>query len=288
MSDAAHVLDRAYSLGVGRSAFSVRWFSSMRIDIVTLFPEICRAPLSESIMKRAQENRIVELHIHNLRDWTTDKHHVVDDAPFGGGQGMVMKPEPIFAAVEALKKMPNAQRSTPNAEHSAIGNRRSKILLMSPAGRRFDQEMARQLSQEPHLIIISGHYEGVDHRVIEHLIDLEISIGDYVLTNGAIAAVVLVDSIVRLLPGALGHEQSAADDSFSDGLLEAPQYTRPADFRGWKVPEILLSGNHAEIAKWRKEQAIKRTRANRPDLLNKLECHPERSEAKSKDPAKLA
>jgi tRNA (guanine37-N1)-methyltransferase len=225
----------------------------MRIDIVTLFPEICRAPLSESIMKRAQENRIVELHIHNLRDWTTDKHHVVDDAPFGGGQGMVMKPEPIFAAVEDLK--------------SQIVDRKSQILLMSPAGRRFDQQMARQLSQEPHLIIISGHYEGVDHRVIEHLIDLEISIGDYVLTNGAIAAVVLVDSIVRLLPGALGHEQSADDDSFSNGLLEAPQYTRPADFRGWKVPEVLLSGNHAEIAKWRKEQAIKRTRENRPDLF---------------------
>jgi tRNA (guanine37-N1)-methyltransferase len=225
----------------------------MRIDIVTLFPEICRAPLSESIMKRAQENRIVELHIHNLRDWTTDKHHVVDDAPFGGGQGMVMKPEPIFAAMEDLK--------------SQIANPKPQILLMSPAGRRFDQQMARQLSQESHLIIISGHYEGVDHRVVEHLIDLEISIGDYVLTNGAIAAVVLVDSIVRLLPGTLGHEQSAADDSFGNGLLEAPQYTRPADFRGWKVPEVLLSGNHAEIAKWRKEQAIKRTRENRPDLF---------------------
>ena len=225
----------------------------MRIDIVTLFPEICRAPLSESIMKRAQEKRIVDLHIHKLRDWATDKHHVVDDAPFGGGQGMVMKPEPIFAAVEDLK--------------SQIANRKSQILLMSPAGRRFDQEMAQQLSQESHLIIISGHYEGVDHRVIEHLIDLEISIGDYVLTNGAIAAVVLVDSVVRLLPGALGHEQSAADDSFSNGLLEAPQYTRPADFRAWKVPEVLLSGNHAEIAKWREEQATTRTRANRPDLF---------------------
>jgi tRNA (guanine37-N1)-methyltransferase len=241
----------------------------MRIDIVTLFPEICRAPLSESMMKRAQENRIVELHIHNLRDWTTDKHHVVDDAPFGGGQGMVMKPEPIFAAVEALRKTPNIERPTSNAEHSAISNRKSKILFMSPAGHRLDQQMAQQLSQESHLIIISGHYEGVDHRVIEHLVDLEISIGDYVLTNGAIAAAVLVDSIVRLLPGTLGHEQSAADDSFSDGLLEAPQYTRPADFRGWKVPEVLLSGNHAEIATWRKEQAIKRTRENRPDLLGR-------------------
>ena len=166
---------------------------------------------------------------------------------------MVMKPEPIFAAVEDLK--------------SQIANRKSKIVLMSPAGSRFDQEMAQQLSQETHLIIISGHYEGVDHRVIEHLIDLEISIGDYVLTNGAIAAVVLVDSVVRLLPGTLGHERSAADDSFSNGLLEAPQYTRPADFRAWKVPEVLLSGNHAEIAKWRKEQATKRTRVNRPDLF---------------------
>jgi tRNA (guanine37-N1)-methyltransferase len=239
----------------------------MRIDIVTLFPEICRAPLSESIMKRAQENRIIDLRIHNLRDWATDKHHVVDDAPFGGGQGMVMKPEPIFAAVEALRKTPNTELPTSNAEHWAVSNRQSRILLMSPAGRRLDHQMAQQLSQESHLIIISGHYEGVDHRVIEHLIDLEISIGDYVLTNGGIAAVVLVDSIVRLLPGSLGHEQSAADDSFSNGFLEAPQYTRPADFRAWKVPEVLLSGNHAEIAKWRKEQAIKRTRENRPDLL---------------------
>ena len=229
----------------------VRRVFPMRIEIVTLFPEICRAPLSESMMKRAQEKGILELHIRNLRDWTTDKHHVVDDAPFGGGQGMVMKPEPIFAAVEDLR----------------VENRKSKIVLMSPAGRRLDQELAKRLSQEPRLIIVSGHYEGVDHRIIEHLIDLEISIGDYVLTNGAIAAVVLVDAIVRLLPGALGHEQSAADDSFSEGVLEAPQYTRPAEFRDWKVPEVLLSGNHADIARWRKEQAVKRTRENRPDLL---------------------
>ena len=245
----------------------------MRIDIVTLFPEICRAPLSESMMKRAQEKRIVELHIHNLRDWTGDKHHVVDDAPFGGGQGMVMKPEPIFAAVEDLsderQKTLNAQHSTPNIQRSKIENRKSKIILMSPAGRRFDQSVATQLSEESHLIIICGHYEGVDHRVIEHLIDVEVSIGDYVLTNGAIAAVVLVDAIVRLLPGTLGHEQSAADDSFSSSLLEAPQYTRPAEFRGWKVPDVLLSGNHAEIVDWRKEQALKRTRKNRPDLLGR-------------------
>ena len=227
----------------------------MKIDILTLFPEICRAPLSESMMKRAQEKKIVDLRIHNLRDWTTDKHHIVDDAPFGGGQGMVMKPEPIFKAVEALKTNPKSQ--TPNP----------KIILMSPAGKRLDQKLATKLAKESHLIIICGHYEGVDHRVIEHLVDLEISIGDYVLTNGAIAAVVLVDSVVRLLPGALGDEQSAADDSFSIGSLESPQYTRPSEFRGWKVPEVLLSGNHAEIAKWRKEQALKRTRQNRPDLL---------------------
>ena len=233
----------------------------MKIDIVTLFPEICRAPLSESIMKRARENGIVDLCVHNLRDWTQDKHHIVDDAPFGGGQGMVMKPEPIFAAVEELRRQ--------IAEESKIEDRKSKIVLMSPAGRCFDQQMAAQLSRESHLIIICGHYEGVDHRVIEHLVDLEISIGDYVLTNGAIAAVVLVDAIARLLPGALGHERSAADDSFSGGLLEAPQYTRPAEFRGWKVPEVLLSGNHAEIEKWRKERAIKRTSQNRPDLLGR-------------------
>src|SRR5580765_7910070 len=192
----------------------------MKIDIVTLFPEICRAPLSESMMKRAQENKIVDLRIHNLRDWATDKHHIVDDAPFGGGQGMVMKPEPIFAAVEELK------------------NAKSKTVLMSPAGKRLDQTVASELSQQSHLIIICGHYEGVDHRVIEHLVDLEISIGDYVLTNGAIAAAVLVDAVIRLLPGVLGDDQSATDDSFSIGWLESPQYTRPAEFRSWKVPDV--------------------------------------------------
>jgi tRNA (guanine37-N1)-methyltransferase len=233
----------------------------MKIDIVTLFPEICRAPLNESIMKRAQEKGIVELHIHNLRDWTTDKHHVVDDAPFGGGQGMVMKPEPIFAAVEDLRN----RLSALNPQLS------TKVLLMSPAGRRLDQRLATDLSNESHLVVICGHYEGVDHRVIEHLVDLEVSIGDYVLTNGAIAAVVLVDAIVRLLPGALGHEQSAADDSFSGGLLEAPQYTRPAEFRDWKVPDVLVSGNHAEIAAWRKQEALRRTRENRPDLLGRID-----------------
>jgi tRNA (guanine37-N1)-methyltransferase len=229
----------------------------MRIDIITLFPEICRAPLNESMMKRAQENGALELRIHNLRDWTSDKHHVVDDAPFGGGQGMVMKPEPIFAAVEELRN-----------QTSTVKHQTSRVILMSPTGRRFDQRMAEQFSHESHLIIVSGHYEGIDHRVVEHLIDEEISIGDYVLTNGAIAAVVLVDAVVRLIPGVLGGEQSACDDSFGEGLLEAPHYTRPAEFRGWKVPDVLLSGNHAEIAKWRKDQATKRTKENRPDLLD--------------------
>ncbi len=201
------------------------------------------------MMKRAQENGIVHLRIHDLRDWTTDKHHVVDDAPFGGGPGMVMKPEPIFAAVESLR------------------NEKSTVVLMTPQGERFTQTAAAKFTGSEHLVVICGHYEGIDHRVIEHLVDAEISIGDYVLTNGAIAAVVLVDATVRLLPGVLGDEQSAAEDSFSAGLLEAPQYTRPAEFRGWKVPEILLSGNHAEIAAWRKKEALRRTRENRPDLL---------------------
>jgi tRNA (guanine37-N1)-methyltransferase len=222
----------------------------MTIDILTLFPEVCCAPLNESMMKRAQKSGALELRIHNLRDWTTDKHHVVDDSPFGGGQGMVMKPEPIFAAVESLR-----------TENSCV-------VLMSPQGRRFTQAVASEFSARQHLIIICGHYEGIDHRVIEHLVDAEISIGDYVLTNGAIAAVIFVDAVVRLLPGVLGHDQSAADDSFSGGLLEGPQYTRPSEFRGWKVPDVLLSGNHAAIAAWRKKQALQRTREDRPDLLS--------------------
>jgi tRNA (guanine37-N1)-methyltransferase len=205
------------------------------------------------MMKRAQESGLLQLHIHNLRQWTTDKHHVVDDAPFGGGQGMVMKPEPIFAAVESLR------------------NSNSFVVLMTPQGRKLTQTLAVECAARPHLIIICGHYEGVDQRVHEHLVDAEISIGDYVLTNGAIAAVVLTDAVVRLLPGVLGHEQSAADDSFSSGLLEGPHYTRPAEFRGWKVPDVLLSGNHGEIAAWRKRQAAEKTRDRRPDLLGETE-----------------
>ena len=201
------------------------------------------------MMKRAQDSGALDLRISNLRDWTSDKHHVVDDAPFGGGQGMVMKPEPVFAAVEALQ------------------TNESITVLMTPQGKRFDQELASAMSREKHLIVICGHYEGVDHRAVEHLVNHEVSIGDYVLTNGAIAAIVFVDAIVRLIPGVLGDAQSGLDDSFRDGLLEAPQYTRPANFRGWKVPDVLLSGNHAEITKWRREQARVRTKANRPDLF---------------------
>jgi tRNA (guanine37-N1)-methyltransferase len=223
----------------------------MRIDIVTLFPEIALAPLSESIIQRARKAGLVEIAAHNLRDWTTDKHHKADDTLCGGGQGMLLKPEPIFAAIEQLR--------TPE----------SKVVLMTPQGKVFKQALARELSAESHLILLCGHYEGVDHRVIEQLVDLELSIGDYVLTNGAIAAAVVTDAIVRLLPGALGNEQSSVEESFSDpNLLEAPAYTRPIDFRGLVVPEILLSGHHGNIAKWRHEKALERTRVNRPDLLN--------------------
>jgi tRNA (guanine37-N1)-methyltransferase len=221
----------------------------MKVDIVTLFPEICRAPLSESMMKRAQECGALELQIHDLREWTADKHRTVDDAPFGGGPGMVMKAEPIFAAIDQLR------------------TEASKVILMSPSGTRFSQKSARDLARETHLIILCGHYEGVDQRVIDHLVDLELSIGDYVLTNGALAAAVVVDATVRLLEGVLGDDQSAVSDSFSDNLLEGPQYTRPAQFREWKVPDILLSGNHAEIAAWRKAEGLKKTKRNRPDLL---------------------
>ena len=203
------------------------------------------------MMGRAQQTGALELQVHNLRDWTNDRHQTVDDAPFGGGPGMVMKPEPIFAAVESLRRAESA------------------VVLMTPQGRSFHQALAVEYAARAHLIVLCGHYEGIDHRVVEHLVDDEISIGDYVLTNGAIAAVVFVDAIVRLLSGVLGHEQSASEDSFRSGLLEAPQYTRPAEFHGWKVPDVLLSGNHAEIAAWRKREAARRTREKRPDLLGR-------------------
>lgn len=208
------------------------------------------APLGESMMKRARESGLVEIEAYNLRDWATGKHRKTDDYLCGGGQGMLLKPEPIFAAIEDLR--------TPE----------SKVILMTPQGRVFKQELAREMSGWSDLIFLCGHYEGVDHRVIEELVDLELSIGDYVLTNGAIAAAVVTDAIVRLLPGALGDDRSAQDESFSDpSLLEAPAYTKPVEFRGLKVPDILLSGNHARIDEWKQEMAEERTKQNRPDLL---------------------
>ena len=222
----------------------------MLIDILTLFPAIATAPLAESMMKRAQEAGLATIRAHNLRDWTTDKHRTTDDMPYGGGPGMVLKCEPIFAAIEELR----------TAE--------SRVLYMSPAGRRFDQRAALEFSKLPHLILLCGHYEGVDERVIGQLVDEEISIGDYVLTNGALAAAVFTDAVVRLIPGVLGDDQSAADDTFATGLLEFPQYTRPVEFRGARVPEILLSGHHGEIAKWRRAQALEKTQRIRPDLLS--------------------
>lgn len=223
----------------------------MKIDILTLFPEIALAPLSESIIKRAQAAGIVEIQAHQLRDWATDKHHKTDDTLCGGGQGMLLKPEPLFAAIEALREPDTL------------------VVLMTPQGKVFKQAIARELAQHSHLLFVCGHYEGVDHRVIEQCIDLELSIGDYVLTNGAIAAAVVSDAIIRLLPGALGDERSSIEESFADEKwLEAPAYTKPAEFRGLKVPEVLLSGNHKNIAAWQNEQALKRTKENRPDLLD--------------------
>ncbi len=222
----------------------------MRIDIVTLFPEVALAPLSDSIIQRARAAGIVEVAGHQLRDWSEDKHRRVDDSLCGGGQGMLLKPEPLFAAVEALR------------------GPRTKVILMTPQGRPFKQAVARELAAEEHLLILCGHYEGVDHRVIEALVDEEISIGDYILTNGALAAAVVCDAVIRLLPGALGDERSSAEESFSDPcLLEAPAYTRPIEFRGMKVPEVLISGNHAKIQAWKHENALARTQENRPDLL---------------------
>ncbi|HQW29128.1 MAG TPA: tRNA (guanosine(37)-N1)-methyltransferase TrmD [Verrucomicrobiales bacterium] len=223
----------------------------MRIDIVTIFPEIARGPLSSSIMGRAVDAGRVEIRFHDLRDYTTDKHRQVDDMPYGGGPGMVMKPEPFFAAVAALR------------------TERAKVIFLTPQGQPFRQAKAVELSTCEHLIFLCGHYEGVDHRVIEALVDEEISIGDYVLTNGTLAAAVVVDAIVRLIPGVLGDERSAEVESFSgDGKrLEAPHYTRPADFAGMIVPEVLLSGNHAAIAAWREVRREERTLANRPDLM---------------------
>jgi tRNA (guanine37-N1)-methyltransferase len=221
----------------------------MKIDVLTLFPAMFAGPLDESIVQRARTNGVLDLKIHNLRDYTHDRHKTVDDRPFGGGPGMLLKPEPIFEAVENL------------------GREQTRVILLSPSGRKFNQAIARELSQQEHLLLICGSYEGFDERIREHLADDELSIGDYVLTNGALPAMVIIDTVTRLLPGVLGDDESSHEESFSHELLEYPHYTRPAEFRGMKVPEILMSGNHAEIAKWRAEQAKLRTQARRPDLL---------------------
>jgi tRNA (guanine37-N1)-methyltransferase len=222
----------------------------MNFDIHTLFPEMFYGPLGQSILARAEASGLIQIHLYNPRDTTTDRHHVVDDYPYGGGAGMVMKPEPIFASVES-------------------DFQGGPIILMSPQGRRFTQEVARELASQPRLTLVCGHYEGVDERVREHLVTDEISIGDYVLTGGELAAMVIVDAVSRLLPGVLA-PGSTTEESYSEGLLEYPHYTRPVEFRGWRVPDILLSGNHAGISRWRRKEALRRTRKLRPDLLLKL------------------
>lgn len=223
----------------------------MRIDILTVVPELLASPLNESILKRAQKNGLAEIHVHNLRDYTTDKHRQVDDYPFGGEAGMVMKPEPIFRCITELQ----SQRHY------------DEVIYTSPDGVTYNQHEANRLSTLGNIIILCGHYKGVDYRVREHLITCEISIGDYVLTGGELAAAIIADSVVRLLPGAIGDEASALTDCFQDNLLAPPVYTRPSEFNGWVVPEILLSGNTAAISKWKEDQAYERTQQLRPDLL---------------------
>ena len=222
----------------------------IEFDILTLFPEMAEGFLSSSMLARGQKNGLIGVKAHQLRNWTTDKHCKTDEMPFGGGPGMVLKPEPIYAAVDSLTRP------------------ETKVIYMAPDGEALTSQRARELSRETHLILLSGHYEGVDQRVRDNLIDREISIGDYVLTNGTLAAVVLIDCISRFVPGFLGDEKSLTDESFTDNVLSFPQYTRPAEFRGMKVPDVLLSGNHAAIAQWRREQQIERTRQLRPDLLS--------------------
>lgn len=224
----------------------------MRFDIFSLFPEVFDVYLNTSILKRAQESKALEVHIHNIRNWANDKHHTTDDTPYGGGGGMVMKPEPVFAAVEGILGRP------PHCP----------VILLSPQGRTFTQKIAFELAEHQHLALLCGRYESLDERIRQSLVTDSISIGDYVLTGGELPALVLIDAVTRLLPGVLGDPEAAQDDSFATGLLEYPHYTRPPEFRSMKVPEILLSGNHAEIARWRRHQALSRTLQNRPDLLD--------------------
>jgi tRNA (guanine37-N1)-methyltransferase len=230
----------------------------LRFDIITIFPEFFSEVIDCGILRRARNAGLVEITAHDLRQWTTDKHHVVDDRPFGGGDGMVLKPEPIFAAVEALT----------GASRREDFPAKTRVMLLSPQGQVLSQALAQEIAEHTaHVVLICGRYEGVDERVAQALVTDEISIGDYVLSGGEPAATVVIDAVVRLLPGALGSETSAVFESFSEGLLDHPQYTRPPEFRGMKVPEVLLSGNHAEIERWRKEAAIAKTRCKRPDLL---------------------
>ena len=235
--------------GTARANRGAQIRAAMKIDVLTLFPAMFAGPLDESIIKRARTEGLLDVAIHNLRDYTHDRHRTVDDKPFGGGPGMLLKPEPIFEAVENLTC------------------EKTRVILLTPAGRPFNQAIARELAPQEHLLLVCGSYEGFDERVREALADDELSIGDYVLTNGALPAMVIIDAVTRLLPGALGDEESSRDESFSHGLLEYPQYTRPAEFRGMKVPDVLVSGNHAEIEKWRREQAKLRTKKQRPDLM---------------------
>jgi tRNA (guanine37-N1)-methyltransferase len=227
----------------------------MRVDIFSLFPQVFGPYLEISILQRAIQNGLVEIHNHNIRDWTTDRHHTTDDVPYGGGGGMVMKVEPVFAAVEDILGTPP----------------KCPLILMTPQGRLFDQKTAYELSNLKHLAILCGRYEGIDERIRGNLVTDEISVGDYVLTGGELPALTVLDAIVRLIPGSLGDPDGARDDSHASGLLEYPHYTRPPEFRGSRVPEVLLSGHHAEIARWRREQAIKRTLHRRPELLEKAE-----------------
>lgn len=241
----------------------------MRMDVLTLFPEMFEGVFTSSILGKAQEKGIVSLSAVNFRDYAGNKHGTVDDTPYGGGGGMVLKPDPIFRAVEDL-----LGRTEPEQDNTASSGRPPRVILMCPQGATFTQRKAEELAGEEHLIFICGHYEGYDERIREHLVTDELSIGDYVLTGGELPAMVIIDSITRLLPGVLGNELSAVTDSFSTGLLEYPHYTRPVEFRGWKVPDILLSGHHANIEDWRRREALRRTLVRRPDLLERMELTP--------------
>jgi tRNA (guanine37-N1)-methyltransferase len=230
----------------------------MHFDVLTLFPEMFAGPLDTSILKRARENGRLSVTLHNIRDYATDKHHVTDDTPYGGGGGMIMKPEPIFAAVETLFARRETKAHVP-------------VVLSSPQGRLFTQAVATDFAQHSHIVLICGRYEGVDERVRQHLVTDEVSIGDYVLTGGELAAMVIIDAVTRLLPGVLGDPAATTKDSHAQGLLEGPHYTRPAVFRGWEVPDVLCSGNHAVVARWRHEQALRRTFERRPELLERAD-----------------